>query len=125
MVPSGECDFSQIYLYGEAITDLDAFIEAVADEKANGGELVDVELTSLATSALSAEPVMVLTFRHAPAGQRVADGGAVHTGPALPVPPHPGKPTLPRPPSSLVPHPLSAHAALGPVQPLAEVAPPG
>jgi hypothetical protein len=81
VAPSGEFEFSQIYLYDEAITDLDAFIEAVADEKANGAELVDVELTALRTGALSSEPVMVLTFRHDLAGQRVEEAAAMHTLP--------------------------------------------
>lgn len=131
MAPSGEFEISQHFLYGEAITDLDAFFEAVADEQANGAELVDVTLASLPTGrtrpsgATASEPVMVLTFRHGPAAQHAEEGGAMHSGPSFPVPAQPGKRTLPRPQSSLVSHPLSEHAALGSVQALAEDAPRG
>src|SRR5919112_951146 len=96
VAPSGDFEFSQIYPYGEAITDLDASIEAVADEKANGAELVDVELTALRSGALTGEPVMVLTFRHDLAGQRVEEAAAMHTAPSFTVPAQPGKRTLPR-----------------------------
>jgi hypothetical protein len=125
VAPSGEFEFSQIYLYDEAITDLDAFIEALADEKANGAELVDVELTALRTGALSSEPVMVLTFRHDLAGQRVEEAAAMHTHPSFPVPTQPSARTLPRPQSSLFSPTLSEQARLGPVQALAEAARPG
>jgi hypothetical protein len=128
--PLGEFEFSQLFLYGEAITDLDAFIEAVADEKANGAELVDITLTSLPTGrtqpsgATPSEPVMVLTFRYGPAGQRAEEEGVMHTGDSFPVSVLSGKRTLPRPQSSLVLHPRSDLATLGSMQVLAEVAPP-
>ena len=79
LAPSWEAGFLQVYLYGEALTDPDAFIEVVANEEANGAELVDVELTSMPTpgnqpgDAMSGEQVIVLTFHDGPADQRTSD----------------------------------------------------
>src|SRR3954452_20448029 len=82
LAPSREAEFLQVYLYGEALTDPDAFIEVIANEEANGPELVDIELTSMLTSgnqpsgSMSGEQVMVLTFRDGPADQRAAEAGS-------------------------------------------------
>jgi len=65
----GGCEVLQVYLYGEAITDRDAFIAVIEEEEANGAELVDITLTSLLTSgnqhpgSSCGEAVAVLTFR--------------------------------------------------------------
>jgi hypothetical protein len=82
LAPSREAEFLQVYLYGEALTDPDAFIEVIANEVANGAELVDVELTSMPTfgnhprGSMSGEQVMVLTFRDGPADQRTPEAGS-------------------------------------------------
>jgi hypothetical protein len=46
VAPSGDSELSQVYLYGEAITGLDAFFDSIADEEASGAELADVTLTT-------------------------------------------------------------------------------
>ena len=81
VAPSWDTEFSQVYLYGEAIMDCDAFVEIVADEEANGAELVDVTLTTMPTRGNESvgsecgEQVMVLTFRHNPAEQHAQEVG--------------------------------------------------
>ena len=79
LAPWREDEFLQVYLYGEALTEPDAFIDVIANEEAHGAELVDVELTTMPTSgnrpigSMSGEHVMVLTFRDGPADQRTSD----------------------------------------------------
>jgi hypothetical protein len=55
--PPPESEVLQVYLYGEAMTDIEAFLGVVAAEKARDAELVDVTLT-----AISGKPALVLTF---------------------------------------------------------------
>lgn len=55
--PPPEPEVLQVYLYGEAMTDIESFLKVVAAEEARDAELVDVTLT-----ATSGKPVLVLTF---------------------------------------------------------------
>ena len=82
LAPWREDEFLQVYLYGEARTEPDAFIDVIANEEAHGAELVDVELTTMPTSgnrpigSMSGEHVMVLTFRDGPADQHTPEAGS-------------------------------------------------
>src|SRR5918996_5622287 len=63
------CELLQVYLYGDAVADLDALMDVVADEEARGAELIEITRTFLPTGgspepgSSSSEEVAVLTFR--------------------------------------------------------------